>query len=902
MIERPGLFTAYSSVLRSLVLLPQRGVPFEKELVYTKCSNIQPSYIQFLPLTDFNAIKTKVLGQVVLDDSQAAAVELALSQRVALIQGPPGTGKTFCGLRIVAMVLQMKRASDKLKQTVKKGEMQKDDATSYTDLHRHYTARDKVPSAMDGPILVLTYKNHALDQFLTGCLKTTDNIVRVGSRSKSLVMEGYNLKNVSKKVTAKAQMSGRHFASRRVEDAKKSLVLCVKLLQEASPEFDGKELSPALRAEFTLDVFQKYASSWQQEFFQKCSPVQDTIERLLEVWIPKTPTYLEPEKKDSRPVAFAAAPIKTHNHKRSSEFKEVAVSPGEALSKLVMTNYRPLHRIQENKGPDQPDKDENDELEEAKSGIVQAKITDVMPLSVLPCYHFIEGRVLNELFIDDDLWSMRVAERNRLARHWLWQALEAKRQELDRENQEANQDFSQLRDDMYLNVMRSSDIVGMTTTGAALHHELVAALKPSIVIVEEAAEIMESQLIACLHTSTQHLILIGDHKQLQPTIQCFQLELFKNLHISLFERLINNGFPVQTLGFQRRMHPTISRCVGSIYPHLYNHATLCVRKFSMTETAPISVIPFGKELVPTKVTEPNARDHDPCEIHGMARNMVFWSHQHMELTSESGFSVTNPKEVEMIVFIAHCLLAQRIAPQRITVLTTYKGQLQLLRKALKNLAENMALPLREAGQLVDMPSIQALTVDMYQGDENDIILLSLVRSNEEGKIGFLSRANRYCVALSRARHGLYVCGNLNMLAEKNQYWEGLADQLRRSGSVYENFPLQCPRHPGSTINISNDHPKLSSFTFASSIPWNNYHTSDPRICLHETNQLAAQSPTKRRESHVSAAGAADGNKVTPPKRRESSAFTAISPQAAGNSQDSNDIADRSQEAESSVSP
>ena len=55
--------------------------------------------------------------------------------------------------------------------------------------------------------------------------------------------------------------------------------------------------------------------------------------------------------------------------------------------------------------------------------------------------------------------------------------------------------------------------------------------------------------------------------------------------------------------------------------------------------------------------------------------------------------------------------------------------------------------------------VQVTAVDNYQGEENDIIILSLVRSNQEGSVGFLGTDNRVCVALSRARNGLYAIGN-----------------------------------------------------------------------------------------------------------------------------------------------
>lgn len=74
-------------------------------------------------------------------------------------------------------------------------------------------------------------------------------------------------------------------------------------------------------------------------------------------------------------------------------------------------------------------------------------------------------------------------------------------------------------------------------------------------------------------------------------------------------------------------------------------------------------------------------------------------------------------------------------------------------------------------------------VDKYQGEENDIILLSLVRSNEEGKIGFLKTENRVCVALSRAKKGLYIVGNMDNLSENSPMWKEIKRILEERKSI-----------------------------------------------------------------------------------------------------------------------
>lgn len=66
-------------------------------------------------------------------------------------------------------------------------------------------------------------------------------------------------------------------------------------------------------------------------------------------------------------------------------------------------------------------------------------------------------------------------------------------------------------------------------------------------VVEEAAEVLESHQIAILNENIQHLILIGDHQQLRPKVECFDLEKEYKVNVSLFERLINNQIPYVTL-------------------------------------------------------------------------------------------------------------------------------------------------------------------------------------------------------------------------------------------------------------------------------------------------------------------------------------------------------------------
>ncbi len=94
------------------------------------------------------------------------------------------------------------------------------------------------------------------------------------------------------------------------------------------------------------------------------------------------------------------------------------------------------------------------------------------------------------------------------------------------------------------------------------------------------------------------------------------------------------------------------------------------------------------------------------------------------------------------------------------------------------------------------------TIDMYQGDENKYVIISLVRSNEENRIGFLNKINRRCVAQSRAKCGMYFVGNLNTLCgAKDSCWSEFITSMMRQDCVGYEFPLQCTKHETSKYKV-----------------------------------------------------------------------------------------------------
>ena len=108
---------------------------------------------------------------------------------------------------------------------------------------------------------------------------------------------------------------------------------------------------------------------------------------------------------------------------------------------------------------------------------------------------------------------------------------------------------------------------------------------------------------------------------------------------------------------------------------------------------------------------------------------------------------------------------------------------------------------QESYSCPQLRNVYVNTVDNFQGEENRIILLSLVRSNGEGIVGFLKEPNRVCVALSRAREGLYVMGNMNDLTLKTGIWSKEKDELENQNSIGDELELYCQIHQEESFKV-----------------------------------------------------------------------------------------------------
>ena len=353
----------------------------------------------------------------------------------------------------------------------------------------------------------------------------------------------------------------------------------------------------------------------------------------------------------------------------------------------------------------------------------------------------------------ENIWNLSQSDRLRMYLFWTENYRERYRVEIFRGEQEYEQlceELEAVRFEEEEQVIRQATVVGMTTSGAARYHSMLQRIAPKIVVIEEAAEVMEAHIITSLSHNTKHTILIGDHKQLRPKATVYELAQKYNLEVSLFERMVMNSMDCKRLSIQHRMRPEIAALTKRIYDHeIIDHESVC---------------------------------HFP-DISGVCHNLFFIDHCQPENLVGGLQSYSNHHEAEFLVALCKYLLLQGYDRNQITILTMYTGQLLLLQDKMP----------RRAFQ-----GVKVCAVDNFQGEENDIILLSLVRSNSEGRIGFLGESNRICVALSRARQGFYCIGNFSLLKNQSKLFKKICDDLKTKEAIGDSLQLVCKRHKNVT--------------------------------------------------------------------------------------------------------
>jgi hypothetical protein len=276
------------------------------------------------------------------------------------------------------------------------------------------------------------------------------------------------------------------------------------------------------------------------------------------------------------------------------------------------------------------------------------------------------GIFREKLRSSERVWRMPGPERQTHLDRWRNSLVEAHPGTIEvlvRQFNEKQEQISAHFDEKDVHILKEKRVIGCTTTAAAKYSKFIRAAAPDVIIVEEAGEILESHVLTALAPTVKQVVLIGDHKQLRPKINNYQLSVEKgggyDLNRSLFERLILQGAPHCTLNKQHRMVPEISR--------------------------------FPRELTyPDLLDGPGTSGRPP--VRGVRDRVVFMNHTKMEDTDSAirdrrdptvKASKKNIFEAEMILRCVKYFGQQGYSSNQIVILTPYLGQLKVIRDLLQ---------------------------------------------------------------------------------------------------------------------------------------------------------------------------------------------------------------------------
>lgn len=343
----------------------------------------------------------------------------------------------------------------------------------------------------------------------------------------------------------------------------------------------------------------------------------------------------------------------------------------------------------------------------------------------------------------------------------LWNIRKTIRQIKDnrKRGENVHQKIARLRDraseiEMAINAQLFDEarVVACTLVGSA--NKLLVRHKFSTLFIDEAAQALEPACWIAIRRASR-VVLAGDHQQLPPTIKCYDA-MKQGLGKTLMERIVENQPEAVTLlKVQYRMNDAIMKFSSDWFYHGEVESHESVRHRSILDwDHPIQWVD-GNEILKevNESLEQQGASEDKLDI-DFTEQFIGENHGRINKAEAELVLTTLRNYIEKIG-------RERFLSERLDVgiISPYKVQTQYLRQQIRKREEFR--PFRQV--------ISVNTVDGFQGQERDLILISLVRSNDSGQIGFLSDLRRMNVAMTRARMKLIIFGDKHTLCHHPFY-------------------------------------------------------------------------------------------------------------------------------------
>ncbi|KAL3868501.1 hypothetical protein ACJMK2_041302 [Sinanodonta woodiana] len=366
---------------------------------------------------------------------------------------------------------------------------------------------------------------------------------------------------------------------------------------------------------------------------------------------------------------------------------------------------------------------------------------------------------------------------------------------LDRKFGQPNYVFDYMEVKNYIHILKLATIdelkrhdVILCTTAVASNAKLLEGTDIYQIIIDEAAMCPEPQcMVPIIATKAEQVVLIGDHKQLQPIIKCreaAELGLKKSLfeRYALSESLERNNVEYTLLEFQYRMNPQLC----AFPSNEFYEGKLETRSSYLWEEG-LFINMWLDQGFP----------HVLCHIEGKEEVLANRTDEGNEQ------SRSNKAEVEQIVKIfLHMVRKEGVKSNRINVVSQYNAQCHELREALRR----EGFVDKKGFDVNNKNKVNVNTVVASQGGEWDYVLFSTVRSLPEymiernptlgwckQKLGFITDYHQINVALTRARKGIVIVGNRNLL-QCDEVWRRLINEYENKGCVTTAAQFPRKRH------------------------------------------------------------------------------------------------------------
>lgn len=337
-------------------------------------------------------------------------------------------------------------------------------------------------------------------------------------------------------------------------------------------------------------------------------------------------------------------------------------------------------------------------------------------------------------------------------------------------------------------LVKSAKIIAMTCTHAALKRQDLTELgfKYDNILMEESAQILEIETFIPLllqnptdgYNRLKRWIMIGDHHQLPPVVKNLAFQKLCNMEQSLFARLVRLGVPTVDLDAQGRARPAIR----NLYSWKYKVLDDLPHVLSQQEYQTLNPgFEYDFQLI------------DVQNYNGVGES------------EPNPYFYQNLAEAEYCVSVFMYMRLLGYPRSEITILTTYNGQKHLIRDIIKQRCGD--------NPLIGWPD-KVTTVDRFQGQQNNYILLSLVRTKT---VGHIRDVRRLIVAMSRARLGLYIFARISLFSNCYELSPAFQQLMARPSSLHllpsEKFPPKVFRDDNAKRFAVRDMAHMHQFVY-----------------------------------------------------------------------------------------